>query len=107
MVEIVDIHKKKMEISGNFKKVPVAMINDQYFGLAWCEGKYRLHKHNVDEYLMVLEGHLSIEVEDKIHELNPGQGVVIRAGEKHQTKAARRTLVGIFEPQGVNIEFLE
>lgn len=107
MVEVVDIHESKLGIEDNFLKTPLARLNDQYFGIAWFEGEYRLHEHNVDEFLMVLEGHLSIEVENNIYELNPGMGIVIRTGERHRTKAAKRTLVGVFEPQKVTIEYLD
>lgn len=107
MAEIFDIHKEKLHIKENYKKTPMVKLNDQYVGLAWFEGEYRLHRHNVDEFFMVIEGHLSIEVEGKIKELGPGCCITIRAGEKHKTKASRRTLIAIFEPQKVKIEWME
>jgi len=107
LAEIFDIHEKKLEIKENFRKTPVTKINDQYFGLAWFEGEYRLHRHPVDEFFLVIEGHLSIEVEGKIVDLGPNFGITIKAGEKHKTKASRKTLVAIFEPQNIKIEWLE
>lgn len=107
MPEIFDVHDKKLEIDELFKKTPIVKVNDQYVGLAWMEGEYKLHRHNVDEFFMVMEGHLTIEVEGKIHELGPQFCMNIKAGEKHKTTASRKTLVMIFEPQNVHIEYLE
>ncbi|MGA1793201.1 MAG: cupin domain-containing protein [Thermoplasmatota archaeon] len=107
MAEIFDVHEKKLEITQNFKKTPITKVNDQYVGLAWFEGEYKLHRHNVDEFFMVMEGHLTIEVEGEIIELGPQFCINIKAGEKHKTKASRKTLVAIFEPQKVKIEWLE
>ena len=50
---------------------------------------------------------LTIEVEGKIHEVGPQFCINIKAGEKHKTTASRKTLVAIFEPQNVHIEYLE
>ncbi len=107
MVEIFDVHEKKLEIEEGFKKTPIVKVNDQYVGLAWFEGEYKLHRHNVDEFFMVMEGHLTIEVEGKVHEIGPQFCINIKAGEKHKTKASRKTLVAIFEPQNIQIEWLE
>lgn len=105
--EIVDIHEKKLDIPEKFVKTPLLKIGDQYFGLAWMEEEYRLHKHNVDEFFLVIEGHLTIEVSGKVHDLDPGMGVLIKAGEPHKSKASPKTLVGIFEPQKIKIEYLD
>ncbi|MBN1390650.1 MAG: cupin domain-containing protein [Candidatus Thermoplasmatota archaeon] len=107
MSEVFDIHKRKLRIKENFKKTPVTQLNGQYVGLAWYLGEYKLHRHNIDEFVMVIEGLLSIEVEGKVHELGPGCCITIRAGEKHKSTAGTRTLVAIFEPQNVKIEWLE
>jgi len=107
MAEIVDIHKKKLEIPDMFVKTPLLKVGDQYFGLAWMEEEYKLHKHNVDEFFLVMEGHLHIEVSDKVYDLDPGMGLLIKAGEPHKSRASPKTLVGIFEPQKINIQYLE
>lgn len=107
MTEIVDIHEKKFEIKELFKKTPLLKLNDHYFGLTWMEEGYRLHKHDRDEFFLVLEGHLEIQVGDKVHELDPFQGILIEAGEPHKSKASHKTLVGVFEPINIGMEFLE
>ena len=107
MAEIVDIHEKKLDIKEFFKKTPLIKLNDHYFGLTWMEEGYRLHKHDRDEFFLVLEGHLEIQVGDEVHGLDPYQGILIKAGESHKSKASEKTLVGVFEPQDIGIEFME
>ena len=75
MPEIFDVHEKKLKIDELFKKTPITKVNDQYVGLAWMEGEYKLHRHNVDEFFMVMEGHLTICA----HDVLPGQKVYRRS----------------------------
>lgn len=106
MVDIVDLHMNKLNIHEYFRKTPVLMPNDQYLGLAWMEGEFRLHRHNMDEVFIVLEGHLSIEVEGVLKELDPGMAIMIKKGERHMSKSSIRTLVAVFEPKEITTEFV-
>ncbi len=107
MVKVVDTNEFKLKIDENFKKTPVFKTDDQYIGLAWMEGEYKLHKHDKDEVFLVLEGHLTLEVEGNIIQAGPDMMVHIKAGEKHKSKATMRTLVAVFEPQNIHIEYLD
>ena len=107
MAEMIDTNEKKLTIHQKFKKTPIFKLNDQYFGLAWMEGKYKLHRHNKDEMFLVLEGHLILEVEGEVMEVGPDFAIKIKAGERHRSTATRRTLVAVFEPQDIQIEYLE
>jgi mannose-6-phosphate isomerase-like protein (cupin superfamily) len=107
LARIVDTNEFKLEVTENFKKTPIFLSNDQYFGLAWMEGEYKLHRHDKDEVFLVLEGHLTIEVEGGVMEVGPDMAILIKAGEKHKSRATRKTLVAVFEPQGIQIEYLE
>ncbi len=107
MAKIVDTNEFKLKMKNTFKKTPVFRFNDQYFGLAWFEGEYKLHKHDKDEVFLVLEGHLSIEVEGKVMDVGPDMAIHIKAGEEHKSKATRKTLVAVFEPQNIHIDYLE
>ncbi|MFW3145539.1 MAG: cupin domain-containing protein [Thermoplasmatota archaeon] len=107
MAEIIDTMEEKLKIPQDFKKTPIFLFNGQYFGLAWMEGEYKLHRHDKDELFLVLEGHLSIEVEGEKREVGPDFAILIKAGEKHKSIATMRTLVAVFEPQDIHIEYLE
>ena len=105
MSEIVDVHEMKMKVMDLFKKTPISMVNNDYVGLAWMNGNYKAHRHDADEFFLVLEGHLTIEVEGTVHELDPGMGIKIASGEVHRSRSERMTLVAVFEPQGIGIQF--
>ena len=106
MVEVVDVHKKKLTLDDRYKKNIMSLINDQYFALAWFEGQYKPHRHNVDEFIYVIEGHLRMDVDGNIIELEPGCGIKINAGEVHSNMSDQKTLVAVFEPQNTQIEYV-
>lgn len=106
MDRIVDIHREKMRVKEKFTKTPIALVNDNYLGLAWMRGEYKLHRHDQDELFLVMEGHLTIEVDGVVHELDPGQAITILKGSAHRSRSEMMTLVAVFEPQKINIEYL-
>jgi mannose-6-phosphate isomerase-like protein (cupin superfamily) len=56
-------------------------VNDAVVRLAVMEGDFHWHKHDdEDEFFYVLEGALTIELEDGEVRLAPGQGVTIPRG---------------------------
>jgi mannose-6-phosphate isomerase-like protein (cupin superfamily) len=69
-------------------------------------GEYKLHRHDRDELFLVMEGHLTIEVDGRVHELDPGMAITISKGSAHRSRSEMMTLAAVFEPQGINIEFL-
>ena len=78
-------------------------MNDAVVRLGVLEGEFHWHKHDVeDEFFLVLEGRLEIEVEgrDPIV-LNPHDGVTIPRGVMHKPHAHGRTVVLMVEPASV------
>ena len=75
-------------------------VNESVVRLGVVEGEFHWHKHaNEDEFFLVLEGELEIEVEG--HEtivLLPSQGVTIPKGVVHRPRAAKRTVMIMVEP---------
>jgi len=61
----------------------------------------------MDEEFLVLEGHLTIEVEGNVMDVGPDMAILIKAGEMHRSKATRRSLVAVFEPQDIGTEYVE
>jgi mannose-6-phosphate isomerase-like protein (cupin superfamily) len=76
----------------------LAEVNDAVVRLAVMEGDFRWHKHDgEDEFFYVLEGSLTIELEDAEVHLAPGQGVTIPRGKMHFPHAHGRTVVLMVE----------
>ncbi len=77
----------------------LCQVNDSVVRMAVVEGEYHWHKHDTeDEFFYVIEGHLTIELEDRVVELDPRQGVVIPKGVMHRPRAAVRTTMLMVEP---------
>ena len=77
-------------------------VNDAVVRLAVMEGDFHWHKHDEeDEFFYVLEGALTIELEDGAVRLAPGQGVTIPRGKLHFPHAHGRTVVLMVEKGSV------
>jgi mannose-6-phosphate isomerase-like protein (cupin superfamily) len=78
-------------------------VNDALVRLGVLEGDFHWHKHDgEDEFFMVLEGHLDIELEDRMVTLRPGQAFTVPAGVMHFPHARQRTVVLMIERAGVS-----
>jgi len=107
MSKIMSVLEKARQLDKSFFKKPLLMVNDSYLGVARFKGRYRLHKHDRDELFFVLDGKLIIQVEDKIHTVEPGGAILIRKGEEHVSMSQEETHVLVFEPQNINFDPLE
>ena len=77
-------------------------VNDAVVRLGVLDGDFHWHKHDgEDEFFYVVEGHLDIELEDRMISLAPGQAVTIPAGVLHLPHARGRTVVLMVEKAGV------
>jgi mannose-6-phosphate isomerase-like protein (cupin superfamily) len=77
-------------------------VNDAWVRLGVMEGDFHWHKHDQeDEFFLVLEGHLDIELEDRTVSLKPGQAFTVPAGVMHFPHARERSVVLMVEKAGV------
>jgi mannose-6-phosphate isomerase-like protein (cupin superfamily) len=78
-------------------------VNDAVVRLGIIEGDFHWHHHDdTDEFFLVLEGQLLIDLED--HEtvvLGPHQGYTVPRTVEHRTRAAVRTAILMVEAAGV------
>lgn len=77
-------------------------VNDAWVRLGVMEGDFHWHKHVAeDEFFLVLEGHLDIELEDRVVTLTRGQAFTVPAGVLHCPHARVRSVVLMVEKAGV------
>jgi mannose-6-phosphate isomerase-like protein (cupin superfamily) len=77
-------------------------VNDAVVRLAVMEGDFHWHKHDEeDEFFYVLEGALTIELEDGAVRLESGQGLTVPRGKLHFPHAHGRTVVLMVEKGSV------
>jgi mannose-6-phosphate isomerase-like protein (cupin superfamily) len=70
--------------------------------LGIIRGEYHWHKHDEeDEFFLVVEGRLLIDLEGRTVELGPAQGFVVPRGVVHRTRAPERTVIVMVEGAGV------
>ena len=81
----------------------LTQVNDSVVRLGVIEGDFHWHKHDAeDEFFLVLEGALEIDVEGgETIALAPSQGVTIPKGVVHRPRALGRTVILMVEPATV------
>ncbi len=74
-------------------------VNESVVRLGVLEGDFHWHKHDLeDEFFLVLEGRLIIEVEGREPvTLDPHQGYTVPRGVMHKPRAQGRTVVVMVE----------
>ena len=101
-LELIDINA--IEDARNYKwfNQTLCKVNDSVVRVAMIEGEYHWHKHDEDdEFFYVVEGLLLIDLEDRVVELGPGQGLVVPRGVVHRTRAPQRTVILMVENAGI------
>ena len=79
----------------------VAMVNDYDVKVAKIQGEFVEHAHDdTDEFFLVLDGELVIELPDREVRLRPHDVFVVPKGVRHRPKAAVETTILMFEPRG-------
>ena len=77
-------------------------VNDAWVRLGVLEGDFHWHKHDdTDEFFLVMEGRLDIELEDRTVSLSPGQAFTVPRGVMHCPHAHGRSVVLMVERAGV------
>ena len=77
-------------------------VNDSVVRIGIVEGEYHWHKHeNDDEFFLVLEGKLLIDLEERTIELSPNQGVTISKGVLHRPRAPQKTVMLMVETSAI------
>jgi mannose-6-phosphate isomerase-like protein (cupin superfamily) len=77
-------------------------VNNAWIRLGVMEGDFHWHKHDdSDEFFLVMEGQLDIELEDRMVSLKPGQAFTVPRGAMHCPHARGRSVVLMVESAGV------
>ena len=78
----------------------IGYLNDYKLLLVKVLGEFVWHKHaETDDFFLVLDGRLTIQLRDRDVELGPGELYVVPAGVEHCPKAEVETHVLLIEPR--------
>jgi mannose-6-phosphate isomerase-like protein (cupin superfamily) len=76
----------------------VAEVDDAYIKVAKVQGSLAWHSHdNEDELFLILKGHLRIEMEGNVVELNEGEMFVVPKGVWHNPVAEQECHIMLIE----------
>jgi mannose-6-phosphate isomerase-like protein (cupin superfamily) len=76
----------------------VAEVDDAYIKVAKVQGSLAWHSHdNEDELFLILKGHLRIEMEGNVVELNEGEMFVVPKGVRHNPVAEQECHIMLIE----------
>lgn len=76
----------------------LAQVDDYCAYLSCFLGTYRFHEHAKDEMYLVLEGEIFIDYYDGPSvPVREGEVLVVRAGERHRSRAEEESLVLMFK----------
>jgi mannose-6-phosphate isomerase-like protein (cupin superfamily) len=79
----------------------VGRINDNELRIVKVKGEFVWHKHDdTDDFFLVLNGHLTIQLRDRDVELDEGELFVVPRGVEHRPRAEEEASVLLIEPAG-------
>jgi mannose-6-phosphate isomerase-like protein (cupin superfamily) len=101
-LEVIDVKALVKACEFKWFNQTLCQVNESVVRVGVIEGEYHWHKHDGDdEFFFVLEGCLLIDLEDRVVELNPGQGFVVPQRVVHRTRAPQRTVILMVENKGI------
>ena len=101
MDDRIDLAEKLASFDAVFAPKIVGMLNDYKLQVVKVRGEFDWHSHaDTDDFFLVLEGRLTIQLRDRDVELAPGQLFVVPRGVEHCPRADEETHVLLIEPAG-------
>jgi mannose-6-phosphate isomerase-like protein (cupin superfamily) len=99
--DAVDLEAALASFGEAFSPRIVAQYNDSKVMVAKVRGEFVWHSHpDTDDFFLVLDGKLTIQLRDGDVELGPGDLYVVPAGVEHCPKADDEAHILLIEPTG-------
>jgi mannose-6-phosphate isomerase-like protein (cupin superfamily) len=100
MHDRINLAEKFALLEGPYKPGVVGYLNDYKLVVVKVKGPFVWHKHDdTDDFFLVIEGRLTIQLRDRNVELGPGELFVVPRGVEHCPTAEQETLVLLIEPR--------
>jgi mannose-6-phosphate isomerase-like protein (cupin superfamily) len=87
------------ELNEPWQPRDIAYINDTALRVAKIDGEYHWHTHREeDEFFYVLKGSIHVDIGSESYELKKGEGLVVKKGVRHRSRARKPAWVLLIEP---------
>jgi mannose-6-phosphate isomerase-like protein (cupin superfamily) len=97
----VNLAEKFALLDQPYQPAIVGYMNDYKLQIVKVKGPFVWHKHEeTDDFFLVIQGRLTIQLRDRNIELEPGELFVVPRGVEHCPTADEETLVLLIEPRG-------
>jgi mannose-6-phosphate isomerase-like protein (cupin superfamily) len=97
----VNLREKLASFDEAFRPKIVGYYNDNKLQVAKTRGEFVWHSHpETDDFFLVLEGRLTIDLPDRSVELGPGELFVVPKGVSHRPRADDEAQILLIEPVG-------
>jgi mannose-6-phosphate isomerase-like protein (cupin superfamily) len=101
VTEKVNLAEKLAAFDEAFQPKIVGYYNGNKIQVAKTRGEFVWHSHpDTDDFFLVLDGRLTIELRDREVELGPGELYVVPRGVEHRPRADGEAHVLLIEPAG-------
>lgn len=99
MIEKVNLQQKLSLFSEHWSPKIVGELNGQHVKLVKVQGEFTWHHHDdEDELFLVIDGSLTIKLQDRDILLNEGEFVIIPRGVEHKPVAEEEAHILLLEP---------
>lgn len=99
MLGPVDLTQALGGLDRPWSPLTVAVVNDYDVRVVYTHGEFTRHTHpDTDEFFLVLDGALTIRLDDGEVHLGPGQAYVVPRGVSHRPVSPDGARVLLFEP---------
>ena len=97
----INLADKLATFSDTFSPRTVAQFNNNDIMVVKLNGEFVWHKHDdTDDFFLVLQGELDIELRDRTVTLRPGELFVVPKGVEHRPVARQEVHLLLIEPTG-------
>ncbi len=101
-LQLIDVPNIIEAAKKDWQNFSLCEVNDCVVRLGVIHGEFHWHKHDhEDEFFYVISGQLLIDIDEKVHDLQPGQGFTVPKGILHRTRAPERTAILMVEGRTV------
>jgi mannose-6-phosphate isomerase-like protein (cupin superfamily) len=100
-VKGINLADKLSTFSDHWQPRVVGQFNGHDLMVVKVKGEFVWHKHDdTDDFFLVLEGRINIQLRDGVVSLGPGEIFVVPKGVEHRPVADDEAHVLLIEPQG-------